>query len=229
MERMDRFITDFRTLRAARREARLEEMDAFFAAFEATHRRVWRALVDFNVFSLLGVRRDEVCHSGVLAWLLDAESGHGEGDLFMRTFAELCCLGIPPQAFDRYRVHTEFGGAESIIDVTAFRRGEFLIYVENKVFAAEGLDQVDREFGDMRRLGAALDIPKERQFAVFLTPDGRSPISGDATRWRTVSYGEIAAAFGRLLPGIASAKVKFILKDWIDTISTFGGAYELAI
>jgi hypothetical protein len=229
IETMDRFIADFRALRAAQREARLGEMKAFFATFEATHRRVWRAMVDFNVFSLLGVRTDEVRHSGVLAWLLDTESGHGQGDAFMRAFADLCCLDVPPKAFDRYRVRTEFVGTESIIDMTVFRRGEFLIYVENKVFAGEGIHQIDREFRDMRRLGIALEIPKERQFAVFLTPDGRPPLSGDATRWRTVSYGEIAAAFGNLLPGITSTKVKIFLKDWIDTISTFGGTNELVI
>jgi hypothetical protein len=104
-----------------------------------------------------------------------------------------------------------------------------LIYVENKVFAGEGIHQVDREFRDMRRLGIALEIPKERQFAVFLTPDGRPPLSGDATLWRTVSYGGIAAAFGNLLPRITSTKVKIFLKDWIDTISTFGGTNELVI
>jgi len=180
IERIDRFIADFRALRAARRGARLEEMEAFLDTFEATHRRIWRVRVDFNVFGLLGVRTDEVCHSGVLAWLLDAESGHGQGDVFMRAFADLCRLDIPSQALDRYLVRTEFVGAESIIDVMVFSRGEFLIYLENKVFASEGSHQVDREFRDMRRLGTALGVPEERQFAVFLTPDGRSPLSGDA-------------------------------------------------
>ena len=52
----------------------------------------------------------------------------------------------------------------------------------------------------MRRLGQALRVPQDRQFAVFLTPDGRSPTSSDSTRWQTVSYGAIYAEFSRLLP-----------------------------
>lgn len=226
---MEQFFTDFRVLQAARQEQRLAEMQAFLATFEDAHRRVWRSRVDFNVFDLLSVVTNEVCHSRVLAWLLDAESGHGQGDLFMQTFAELLRLDLPPQAFARYQVRTELVGAESIIDVTVFQRGEFLIYVENKILAAEGIQQVDREFRDMRRLGAVLHVPQDRQFAIFLTPEGRPPVSGAATRWRTVSYLEIAGAFRALLPAINSARVKIILTDWILTVSTFGGADGLVV
>jgi hypothetical protein len=138
-------------------------------------------------------------------------------------------LDLPPQAFARYQVRTELARAESIIDVTVFQRGAFLIYLENKIFAAEGFKQLEREFRDMRRLGAALRVPQDRQFAIFLTPDGRPPVSGVATRWRTVSYPEIAGAFQALLPGINSTRVKAILNDWIRTVSTFGGTDELAV
>jgi hypothetical protein len=229
LERMVKFFADVRAWQAARREQRLREMADFLATFEATHRRVWRSRVDFNVFDLLKVATDEVCHSGVLAWLLDAESGHGQGVLFMQTFAELLQLDLPPQAFARYQVRTELARAESIIDVTVFQRGAFLIYLENKILAAEGLKQLEREFRDMRRLGAALRVPQDRQFAIFLTPDGRPPISGSATRWRTVSYPEIAGAFQALLSGINSTRVKIMLNDWIRTVSTFGGTDELAV
>ncbi len=228
-DRMEAFIAEFRALRDARRQVRLEEMVAFLATFEATHRRVWRARVDFNLFSLLGVQISEATHSSVFAWLLDAESGHGQGDLFMRAFIELCSLDIPEPLLARYSVRTECVGAESIIDVMVVRRGGFLIYVENKVYASEGLEQVDREFRDMRRLGASLKIPEQRQFAAFLTPRGRLPSSGDPTRWRPLSYGDLARAFAELLPRITAPKVKVLLQDWVDTISTFGGTNGLVV
>jgi hypothetical protein len=226
---MHTFIASFRALREAQREARLQDMEAFLYTFEATHRRIWRSRVDFNVFRLLGVRSDEMTHSAVLAWLLRAESGHGEGDKFMGAFAELCSLDIPDRLLDRYTVRTECVGAESIIDVMVVRRGEFLVYLENKVYAPEGHEQVDREFRDMRRLGASLKIPEHRQFAVFLTPHGRLPSSGDSTHWRTVSYGDLASAFAELLPSISTPKVKVLLHDWVDAVSTFGGTDELVV
>jgi hypothetical protein len=81
----------------------------------------------------------------------------------------------------------------------------------------------------MQRLGTSLSIPEERRFAIFLTPGGRSPISGDPGNWRTVSYAAVAAAFGDLLPGITSDKVRIFLLDWIETVRAFGGGYGMAI
>lgn len=108
------------------------------------------------------------------------------------------------------------------------RRGEFLIYLENKVYASEGTEQIDREFCDMRRLGASLKIPEQMQFPVFLTPLGRPPSSGDPAPWRTLSYVDLASTFAELLPSITAPKVKVLLQDWVATISTFGGADGLA-
>ena len=172
---MRSFIAAFRALRDQRRADRLASMEDFLSTFEQAHRRIWRTKVDFNLFSLLGIQTDEVRHSALLAWLLDPESGHGQGTLFMRLFTELCSVDLPDTAFHRYTVRTEFAGEESIIDVMVSAHAEFIIYVENKVLAAEGPDQVDREFRDLRRLGAALSVPRRHQYAVFLTPDGRRP------------------------------------------------------
>jgi len=229
IDSMRAFIDDFQALRASMRSERRERMAAFLSAFEITHRRLCRERVDFNLFSLLRMGCDEVRHSQVLAWFLDAGSGHGQGTAFLRAFVELCDLDIPVEAMNRYWVRTEFSGQESIIDVMVCRRREFLIYLENKVFAREGDDQLAREFRDMRRLGASLGIPEERQFAIFLTPQAKPPLSGDPAHWRIVSYDGIAKAFGELLPGISSGKVKGFLQDWVETIATFGGRNGMAI
>jgi len=226
-EKMSLFIRDFEALRSAKRAERLERMSAFLVTFGETHWRLRSERVaDFNIFSLLKVQRDEVRHSRFLAWLLDAGAGHGQGSRFLEVLLELCGLDIPSEVLCWYHVRTEFSGSESTIDIAVYRRGEFLIYLENKVFSPEGLSQIDREFHDMRRRGLVLRIPEERQSAVFLTPTGRRPTSGDATHWHTISYDQIAAGFSKLLPSITSAKVRTVLSDWIDTISTFGGSDE---
>jgi hypothetical protein len=123
-------------------------------------------------------------------------------------------------------VRTEFPGNESIVDVMLYRRGALLIYVENKVLAPEGADQLAREFRDMRRTGLVLRVPEECQFAVFLTPTGRSPVSDDPAHWQALSYYEMAAAFKKQLPNITSVETEMILSDWIDTITSFGGSDE---
>ena len=227
IDKMRSLVTDFQSLRSVKRSIRLNKMGAFLSTFGENRRKLCnQRRADFNVFSLLSIGEDEVRQSRFLAWLLDAESDHGQGNIFLKAFVKLCRLSVLFDALDQYRVQTEFSGIESIIDVLVYRRGEFLIYLENKILAQEGPNQIDREFRDMRRVGSTLRIPQERQFAIFLTPDGRKPMSGEAIHWRTVSYNEIQAEFGKLLPSITSVKVKFILRDWMDTISAFGGSYE---
>jgi hypothetical protein len=219
IDRMSSLISEFRALRAAKREARLERMEAFLSVFPEIRRQ---QPVDFNVFSLLGVEADEVRHSRFLAWLLDAGADHGQGSIFLEAFSASCGLNIAPAALNRYHVRTEFSGTESIIDVMVCRKGEFLIYLENKVLAQESPEQIDREFRDMCRIGSSLRVPEGRRYAIFLTLDGRHPTSGDAAHWTAVSYKRIAERFEKLLPDITSEKVSFVLRDWIEIVSVFG-------
>ena len=175
----------------------------------------------FNIFSLLGIKDDEPRHSRFLAWLLDASAGHGLREEFLLAFIDLAGLALSREDLTAYVVRTEFAGLESRIDIVIHRRHSFLIYIENKIFAEEGVAQIDRELRDMRRLGARLNIAQDRQFAIFLTPDGRSPTSGDATPWRTVSYTQLGQTFHTRLPLLRSAKARGMIEDWIDTVSRF--------
>jgi hypothetical protein len=229
IDRMQLFIDEFRALRLAAQEMRLTTMAGFLALFAELDQRQRTRQVDFNLFSLFEVETDEVRHSRFLAWLLDAGSGHGQGNLFLQAFAEACRLNIPPDALGRYHVRTEFSGAEAIIDILVCKAEAFLIYLENKVLASEGYDQLNRELRDMRRLGRSLQVPRARQFAIFLTPDGRAPVSGDVMHWQSISYSQLARAFEKVLPAIASAKVRDVVKDWVETVSVFGGVYELVV
>jgi hypothetical protein len=226
---MKSVIGEFHTLRLTQQEKRLAGMTTFLKEFAEWDPERRARKVDFNLFSLFKIETDEVRHSRFLAWLLDARSGHGQGSMFLRAFVEACHLDIPLAALDRYRVQTEVSGIESIIDLSVTTRGAFVIYLENKILASEGLDQLNRELRDMRRVGRSLRVPRARQFAVFLTPEGRAPTSGDAAHWVSISYGQLARAFEKLLPEIENAKVRDVLQDWIEAILVFGGAYELAV
>jgi hypothetical protein len=224
LHQMESLINQFQALRMAKQGQRLQQMETFLAEFEQQCHQIRHD--QFNVFSLLNVSTDEVRHSAFLAWLLDARAEHGQGTLFLKVLVNSCRLPLTLVNKGRYRVLTEYAGDEAIVDILIYRPEEFLIYLENKIFAPEGSNQIDREFGDMRQAGKALDIPTNRQFAIFLTPDGRKPISGNADHWRTLSYQKLAVDMAKVIPIITSPKLRFLITDWLDTVATFGGMYD---
>ena len=204
------------------REDNFKKMAEFLSTFEESYQQLrLQRPANFNIYSLFDIEHDEVKHSSILSWFFDARASHYEGNLFLKSFVESCVLNFPDDLLDQYRVRNEFAGNESIVDIMIYRKGEFLIYLENKILSPEGIDQVDREFRDMQRLGSTLGINENRQFAIFLTPDGGKPISGDSTRWQSISYDQVSAAFTKCSPEIKSDKVKLILGDWLDTVSSF--------
>ncbi|MBN1262657.1 MAG: PD-(D/E)XK nuclease family protein [Anaerolineae bacterium] len=217
-------IEAFARLHGEQREARLTAMQRAFAAFET--QRSERADGAFNAFALLGVGTDEVKHSAFLAWLLQADAGHGQGELFLNVFLAACQPSIDLALPERYRVQTEFAGAESIIDVMVYKAGAFLLYIENKTVSPAMPDQHDREFRDLRRLGKALDVPPEAQYAIYLTPRGRPAQGESAGHWRRIAYRTLGAALDGLLPTITDAKTHSLVQDWLDTLVGFAGTWR---
>jgi len=175
----------------------------------------------FNLIEIFNIVTDEVRHSSFLAWLLDAGAGHQQNDLFFNAFLKLCNIDIDLGHLIGYKVRTEFPEVESIIDILIYRKSSFLIYIENKVYSEEGQDQCAREARDMHRLGARLNVPENRRYAVFLTPDGREPCTGDNELWRSISYRQLGTIFKELMPKISSEKVRYALEDWLEVIMNF--------
>jgi len=215
IERIDALIIAFRALRSAQSAQRLEAMQGLLTDWDPP-----RLPPTFNVFSLLDLTSDEVRHSRFLAWLMDAEGDHQQGNLFMRAFARACALDIPEDNIERYRMRREISGRESVVDIMAYRFGEFVIFVENKIHAEEGPGQLVREFRDMRRICKQLRVSEDRQYAVFLTPDGRQPVSGGGTQWVTLSHSRLAEVFEKALSEVTDGKVRTIVRDWIEAFSS---------
>ena len=215
MERIDALIIAFRALRSAQSAQRLEAIRGLLTDWNPPRPRP-----AVNVFSLLDLTSDEVRHSRFLAWLLDAEGEHQQGNLFMRAFARGCALDIAEDKMERYRVRTEISGRESVVDIMAYRFGEFVIFVENKIHAEEGPGQLAREFRDMRRISNKLRVSEDRQYAVFLTPDGRQPVSARGTQWVTLSHSRLAEVLEKALSEVTDGKVRTIVEDWIEAFSS---------
>jgi hypothetical protein len=221
IHRMEHFINSWLI---TRRHHRLSRMADFLSAFERQfdHLRQSRPQ-NFNLFSLLKMETDEVKHTQFLAWLLDSKATHDHGNLFLQEFCSCCQLNLLPTDLHQYQVYSEYVGKESTVDILIYRQARFIIYLENKVYAPEGVNQVDREYRDMCRLADILHIPEMHRFMIFLTSTGYSPISGNAILWKTLSYGDLAAVFRASLPKITSEKMKWVLTDWLDTVASFGG------
>jgi hypothetical protein len=101
------------------------------------------------------------------------------------------------------------------------RHWDFIVYVENKVYAAEGSRQAEREMRDLRRIGQRMGVPRDRQIAVFLTPLGRGPVTGDPDEWVSISYLELADTLRKLLADVSHPRTRYIVEDWIDTVTAW--------
>jgi len=223
LERMRHFIELFNTQRSAKIGRRVDLIKDFIAEYADFKETTFGQYgTTFNIFNILNIGNDELKHSAMLAWLLDAKGDHYQGNLFFNAFLRSCNIDLPLSVPSRYAVYREFPGMESTIDILVFRKGDFLIYIENKVSSEEGVEQCARELRDMYRLGSKFGIPPEKQFAIFLTPDGRNPATGDPTKWIALSYERLGGVFGQSVPQITSDKVRFTLEDGLGVISNFG-------
>ncbi len=222
LENVKRLIDVINNRRSAKANRRLRLIADFIQTYSNLQRNPkGEGRGTLNILKVLKLDNDEVRHSAILAWLLDAKANHGQGDIFFKTFIQICSIDLPIDSISDYRVRKEFPGAESIIDVMAYNRGQFLIYIENKVDSSEGIDQCARELRDMHQLGDRLNIPHTRRYAIFLTPDGRKPTTGDERSWKTLSYDQLEDTFRLLLPKIKSDKVRYAAEDWLEIISGF--------
>lgn len=219
---MKRLIDAFASLSERGRGQRLKRMLGFITVFSAARvGAVRQGKVGFNVLSVLRIGPDEVRHTRVLAWLCDADAEHGLGSAFFEKLLAASGIALPADSFVGYEVYPEFSRQESIVDIAMFKMGLFLVYLENKIDAAEGFDQLGREHRDMRRVGETLCIPEGRQFAVFLTPEGRRPTTGNPEQWISISYATVAAVLGEVKSLGVGPKLNGLLEDLIETYGTW--------
>jgi len=222
-DRMIELFGRFEDLQTARRAGRRERMVGFLQRFEEEHYNgLTTGPVNFNVFRALRIADYEIRHSAFLAWLLDGRGEHRRGTAFLHAFLEACGIHYRFGHRELPIVRTEYRERCAFIDVMIYTKGGLLVYVENKVGAPEGDRQLANEFGDMQELGTRLLVPKDRQYAVFLTPHGRPPTTNEASHWHTLSYRQLADAFAALLPGLGSDRLRFIVGDWIEIAREIG-------
>ena len=156
-----------------------EKFRAFFRRFDAEYReqRKTRAASTphLDVLRVFGLEFAELRHSDAFAWFLDPRGEHEQGALFAN--AVLGLFDPKVAASERYTVRRERHGRT---DVAFYARGEFAVFVENKVRHFEREEQVSDMVKSLVRRSKELDIPPRRRFALFLTDTGAEPVTGPA-------------------------------------------------
>ena len=179
-------------------------LDSLISGYDQAHAK-WadaqRGSADeFNLFEVMEVQYKEACHSRLLAWLLDPRIEHGthaQGNLGFRMFLHELEKELDPQlnrhitayADEPYWVRREVAGVESRVDIEIAARKRFVIHIENKILAAEGEDQTNREWEELQQRANELEIPQEDVHAVFLTLDGSEP---ENKKFRPIAWKRIA-------------------------------------
>lgn len=223
---MATLLQEFSTLRATMGAERIQAMESFLIEYSATQPLFYADRIDkFNVFTVLGIAEAETIHTQFLAWLLAADSEHGEKNTFLHAFLKAAGLHTQVYIESGYTVITEYWLQNAIIDLVVYQPKKFVIYLENKIYADEGHRQLAREYSDMRRFGEMYHIPLEKQFAVFLTPTGRPGKSAGNTPWIPLSYARLTDEFTHIVKEMSQFKSRLIITDWLDNTRKWGGFY----
>ncbi len=182
---------------------------------------------DFNLFGVMGVDGNELCHSNVLAWLLDRRIEHGTHAqeklgfrLFLEELAPDFQQGDASRVLDyadepSYWVCREVSGDESRVDVEVAARNKFLIHIENKIGSSEGKRQTHREWQDLQARGKELGVPEFACHGVFLTLDGTPPKNNNFV---AVSWSRIAQVFARFADEAKPHDVKLFARHYSSKV-----------
>ncbi len=141
-----------------------------------------REAPEFNLFELLRLQSDEAMHSRFLANLLNPAGTHGQGAFFLNHFLRHCHKHVHhfPKLLDRdlpdtafVFVKPEFHSAFGRPDIVVFSRDAgFALIIENKVYAGDQEDQLERYW---KLLQSNFNFARHRKALLYLTRSGRKP------------------------------------------------------
>ena len=160
----------------------------------------WKEDDNFDVLRILGLATREIYHSRVIAYLLDPKNQHGLGSEFLVRVlkkAELKQRNSKQPVID-WGIPNDITEVDIFLEKSLDKYGRVDILVrcfgktfliENKVYAAESVDQVKQYRDWLENSGTKGEI-------IFLTPKGRECSDGKAIR---MSYSDLAECLSECL------------------------------
>ena len=163
--------------------------------------RLESLLKRFNLFEAIGVIRQELRHSDLLACLLDPRQSHGLGAVFLREFLRvvqqtaedgtaLASLDLRALNLDRCHVEREWHHIDILVVDDVNR---LAIIIENKIDTKESQGQLQRYLDDVR---CHASYHGYQIIALYLTPEGNEP---SIDSYCSASYTQVCEAIGRVV------------------------------
>lgn len=181
--------------------------------FDNLQREKWRLVEEglwihgrSDLLGVLGLERDELTHSRMIAWLLDPCARHGLGIRVLGGILEL--FQRPSDAsLEQVRITREVSLLDSRLDIVV-KAPRFHLVIENKIDAQEGAEQCATY---SKHLPDAL--------CILLSPDGRQ--SNTESTFRPLRYAQLAAILRRALSETTNAESgRRVAEDYLLTLET---------
>ena len=172
-----------------------------------------------NVWQTAGLKNDEVRHSKVLKWFLDCRGDHGQGNaILLHLLKELPLLEkYQPKRYFTTEECCPLGNQESRVDIE-IDADEFLLFIEIKINAMEGRDQLQRY------IDIAQSKAKNRDWLiVYLTRDGKLPEKYNAHKnLQGMSWIEISKILFKYVKNVdVNNRSAWLVKQFADHIKKF--------
>ena len=179
--------------------SQLKALEAFADAPELA--RLESLLKRFNLFEAIGVIRQELRHSDLLACLLDPGQSHGLGAVLLREFlravqqtsedgSTLATLDLDALRLDKCYVLREWHHIDILVTDNVNR---LAIIIENKIDTKESPGQLIRYFEEVSHHA---NYQNYQIIALYLTPEGDEP---SFDRYLPVSYTQVCKVIGQVI------------------------------
>lgn len=172
----------------------------------------------FNILGALGLGRQELRHSDLLASLLDPRQPHGLGAAFARALLARAApllphpLDLPALRLSELSVQREWGFIDLLVESPD---DELAVIIENKVDSDEHSDQLGRYYRLVQQRR-----PAWRIVGIYLTLDAAPPAQArDRERYAALGYIDVAAALEELEGGVdGDPDVRTLLRHYRQLI-----------
>jgi hypothetical protein len=154
-------------------------LDATLEALAELQERARRAGAFIDLWTVAGLKRDEVRTAAVLGWILDPRGSHGAGDAFLQAFWRRLGGDVIFELRDPERCLRELcslGDEQNRIDLVIDAR-DSIVFIEVKIDASPGQEQLTRYAAAAKARARALG--KRNYMVVYLAqrleprlPDG---------------------------------------------------------
>jgi len=133
----------------------------------------------FNLFEAIGIVKQELRHSNLLAFLLNPQKNHRLGDAFVKqllkkalsigqdTNIPITLIDLDIWSLDNIEVRREWKNIDILL---VDEQHHLAVIIENKIDTHEHSNQLQRYYQQVQK-----HYPKHRIIGLYLTPDGDQP------------------------------------------------------